>query len=139
MTVPFPAIAACTVVDELGMGVVIYMVDKSFSNGRNIRNHIQFNMVRQFQAAALGKYSVTAAAHSSRYSSNYHRGSVLHMYDGLMQPSLMDRFTKGMKKRIPEYSDLKKPLKSLVINYILNDIENKWVGSETIKRGRESC
>ena len=48
-----------------------------------------------------------------------------------MQYSLIERFSKGMKKRIPEDSDQNKPLKSLVIKYILNDIEHKWVGSET--------
>ena len=43
----------------------------------------------------------------------------------------MERFSKGTKKKIPEDSQRNKPLKSLVIKYILNDIEHKWVGSET--------
>ena len=48
-----------------------------------------------------------------------------------MQYSLIERFSKGTKKKIPEDSDRNKPLKSLVIKYILNDIEHKWAGSET--------
>ena len=48
-----------------------------------------------------------------------------------MNFSLMQRFAKGTKKRMLEDSDRKKLLKSLVINYILNDIEHKWFGSET--------
>ena len=48
-----------------------------------------------------------------------------------MNFSLMQRFAKGTKKRMLEDSDRKKLLKYLVINYILNDIEHKWFGSET--------
>ena len=48
-----------------------------------------------------------------------------------MNFSLMQRFAKGTKKRMLEDSDRKKLLKSLVINYILNDIDQKWVVSET--------
>ena len=47
-----------------------------------------------------------------------------------MQSLLVERFTKGMKKIIPDYSDHNKPLNYLVINYILNDINNEWVGSD---------
>ena len=48
-----------------------------------------------------------------------------------MQSSLMERFTKGMKKIIPEDSDQNKTLNYLVINYILNDTKNEWVVSDT--------
>ena len=48
-----------------------------------------------------------------------------------MQSSIMERFANGIKKSIPEYSYWNKPLKFLVVKYILNDIEHKWVGSET--------
>ena len=48
-----------------------------------------------------------------------------------MQSSLMERFDKGTKKRMPEDSERNKPLNYLVINYILNNTEHKWVGSET--------
>ena len=80
---------------------------------------------------ALYIYSATDATHSSRYSLKSNRISILHMYEGAIQSSLMERFYKGVKKRIPEDSDRNKPLNSLVINYILNDIDHKWVGSET--------
>ena len=48
-----------------------------------------------------------------------------------MQSSLMKRFEKGMKNRMPEDLDRNKPLNYLVINYILNDINHEWFGSET--------
>ena len=82
--VPLPAITAWPMGDEVGMGVEIKMLEKSLSNGRNGRNYLQFDIVRQLQAATLDIYSVTAAAHSSRYYLKYHRGSVLHMYEGAM-------------------------------------------------------
>ena len=58
------------------------------------------------------------------------------MYEGARQSSLMERFTKGMKKSMPEDSDRNKTLKYLAINYILNEIEHKWVGSETDKESK---
>ena len=54
--VPWLEITAWTVGDEVGMGVAIKILDKSLSNGRNNRNYLQFNMVRQLRAAALGIY-----------------------------------------------------------------------------------
>ena len=53
------------------------------------------------------------------------------MYEGAMKFSLMASFAKGMKKRMPEDSDQNKPLNSLVINYILNDIDHKCVELDT--------
>ena len=53
------------------------------------------------------------------------------MYESVMQSLLMERFAKGMNKRIAEDSDRNKPLNYFVINYILNDTENKCFGSET--------
>ena len=87
-------------------------------------------MVRQLQAVASDMYSAIADARFGRYSFKSNRGSILHMYEGVMQSSLMERFSKGIKKRMPEDSYRNKLLNSLVINSILNDIENKWVGSK---------
>ena len=127
-SVLFPTITVLQVVDEGGMGVAIQKLEKSLANRRNSKNYIQFNTIRKLRAAALDIYSATSAAHSSRYSLKYHRGSVIHMYERVMQSSLMERFAKGINNRIPEYSDQKKPLNYLVIKYILNDIGHEWVG-----------
>ena len=48
-----------------------------------------------------------------------------------MKSSIMERFSKVMKKRMPEDSDRNKPYNSLVMNYILNDIKHECVGSDT--------
>ena len=76
------------------------MLDISLSNGENGWNFIQFNGVRQLREALLDIYSATDTAHSSCYSFKSHHGRVLHMYEGVIQSLLMDRFTKDMKKRI---------------------------------------
>ena len=36
-----------------------------------------------------------------------------------------------MKRRIPEDSDWNKPMNSLVVNYILNNIEHEWEMTDT--------
>ena len=77
------------------------MLEKSLSNRRNVRNYLWFNTVRQLRVAALEIYSATDADHSSHYSIKSHNGSVLNLYEGAMQYSIMERFAKGMKKRMP--------------------------------------
>ena len=77
------------------------MLEKSFSIGKNGRNYFQFNTARQLQAAESKKYLATTAAYSSRYYLKSHSGSVLNIYEGAMQSSLMESFSKVMKKRMP--------------------------------------
>ena len=48
------------------------------------------------------------------------------MYKGDMQSEFMEKFVKGMKRRMLEESDRNKPVNSLVVNYILNHIEHEW-------------
>ena len=48
-----------------------------------------------------------------------------------MHSSLMERVSKGMKKRMPYDSEENKHLNSLVVDYTLNCIKHEWVGSET--------
>ena len=86
-------------VDEGGMGVAIQKLEKSLANRRNGKNYIQFNTIRKLRAAALDIYSATSAAHSSRYSLKSHRRSVLNIYEDVMQSLLMERLSKGTKKR----------------------------------------
>ena len=114
--------------DEVVMEMEIQMLDQSLG-----RKYFQFNTVGQLRAAALSVYSATAADNSSNYSLKSNRGIVFHMYEEEMQSYIMERFYKEMKNRIPDYSYQNKPLNSLVINYIFNDINHKWVGSETGK------
>ena len=86
---PLPSITAWTVGDEVEMGVAIKMLEKSLSNGRNGRNYLRFNTASQLLAVASDIYSSRADSRSSRYSLKYHSGSVLHMYEGAVNYSLM--------------------------------------------------
>ena len=113
-SVPLPDIAAWTVGDEVGMEVAIQMLEKLLSKGRNSRNYLHFNMVRQLQATALDIYSATADYRYSHYYLKSHLGIFLHMYEGGMQSSLMERFSKGAKKKLPEDSDQDRIISSTV-------------------------
>ena len=64
---PLPATTSWTVGDGVGVGVAIQMLVKSLSTGRNVRNYLRFNTVRQLKAVASEIYSATAAARYSRY------------------------------------------------------------------------
>ena len=97
---PLPVISDFPVGDEVEMGTALKMLEKSLSNSKNIRNYLQFKKVRHLYALSVGIYSATEDSHSSIYSFNYHSGSILHMYEGVMQSSLVDRFSKEMKNRI---------------------------------------
>ena len=76
-------------------------------------------------------YSAMPPDHMSRYSLRSYWVSVLYMYEGDIQLVLMEIFSKGMKRRMPEDSDLNKPVNVLVVNYILNNIEHEWVMPDT--------
>ena len=113
------------------MGVSIQIMDKSLCKGRNRRNYLHFNTVCQLQAAVSDVYSMISKTHESGYSLKSHQGSVIHMYEGDMQSALVEKFVKGMNRRIPEDSDCNKPMNYLVVNYILNHIEHDWLMPNT--------
>ena len=83
------------------------------------------------RAAVSDFYSATSTAHESIYSLKSHRGIVIHMYKGYIQPELMEIFDKVMTRKMPEDSDWNKPVNSLVVNYILNHIEHERVIPDT--------
>ena len=94
----------------------IQILNKSLCTGRNKRSYLQFNTFRQLLALVSDVYSATSTYHKSRYSLKSHQGIILNMYEGAMQSALMERFVKGVKRRIPEDSDRNKPVNSLVVS-----------------------
>ena len=76
----------------------------------------------------LDIYSAMADACSSFCSSNSHFGSVLNIYEVVIHSIIVERFAKGVKKRMPEDSYRSKSLNSFVNNYILNNIKQERVG-----------
>ena len=129
--VTLPEINPWTVGDRVAMGVDIQILEKSLCKRINRRNYLQFSTVHQLRAAVSYVYSATSTAHDSRYPLESHWGSVLHMYEGDMQLAFTGKYFKGIKRRIPEYSDLNKTVNSVVVNYILNNVEHEWVMPNT--------
>ena len=67
-----------------------------------------------------------------------HGGNVLHMYEGPMQSSFMERFVRGMKLRMPVDSDRDKLVNSKIVNSILDRFEYEWSDPDTLPdRSRE--
>ena len=85
MELPLPTTTAWPEGDEVGMGVEINMLDKSFSNRRNVRNYLQLNTARNLRAAVLEIYPSTSDAHSSRYPLKSHCQILLRRYEGAVQ------------------------------------------------------
>ena len=86
---PFPETNVCPVRDKVGIGVAIQILENCFSKGRNGRDYSKINTDHQLRAAVSDVYSAMSMAHASRYSLNSPQFSVLHMYEGVMQSSLM--------------------------------------------------
>ena len=84
ISVPLPYIIDWPLVDEMGMGVAIKILEKSLANGGNGRNYLQFNTVRKLRSVDSDIYSATYYAHSSRYPLKSHRKSVFHLYECAM-------------------------------------------------------
>ena len=128
---PLLEINPWTVRDRVGMGVALQILEKSLCKGRKIIKYLWFNTICQLRAAVSDVYSAASTDHESIYSLKSHRGSVIHMYVGYMESSLTEKFVKGVQRRMPEYSDHNKPVNSLVVKYILNNIEHEWVMPDT--------
>ena len=94
----------------------IQILDKSLCKGINGRYYLNFNIVHQLRVSVSDIYSAAPTTHTRRYSLKSHWGRVLHMYEGTIQLELMERFYKGMKSRMPEYSDRNKLVIPLVVN-----------------------
>ena len=82
--VQLPTITSLPVGDELGVGLVIHMLEKYLLNGSNGGNYLQFNMVRQLRVAVSYIYAYTYDANSMSYSLKSHHGIVLHIYEVVM-------------------------------------------------------
>ena len=57
---------------------------------------------------------------------------MLHMYEGPMQLSFMERFVRGMKLCMPVDSDRDKPVNSKIVRFIWDQIEYEWSDPDTL-------
>ena len=105
------------------MEVALQMLEKTLQKGRHSHNYQQFDSVRPLRDAMSDLYSAYFAGHEARYSLKFHRGSVLHMYEGPMQSAFMEQFVRGLKIWMLAASDCNKPLNGKVVRFILDQIE----------------
>ena len=117
--------------DNEGMGVAMSMLDKSLEKGKINKGYIQFDTTRKLRSAASNVYSAGAGAMES------HRSEVLHTYQGPMQSMFMERFTLGMKIRMPKETMRNKPLSSKVGELLNGALVGDIVGvSVGLRRGK---
>lgn len=117
--------------DFQGMGIAILILERSLEKGRLNSKYLQFASIRPLRGAASDVYSATAQATQLRYAMKTSRGDVTHLYDGAMQSIFMERVMKGMKIRMPEDSERNKPFSSVMILFILNQIELEYLDPST--------
>ena len=125
--------------DNEGMGVAMSMLDKSLEKGKINKGYIQFDTTRKLRSAASNVYSAGAGAGANalKYSMKSHRGEVLHTYQGPMQSIFMERFTLGMKIRMPKETMRNKPLSSKVGELLNGALVGDIVGvSVGLRRGK---
>ena len=95
---PLPEINAWPVGDKVVTGMAIKIMEKGLCKGIKGRYHLKFNIVYQLQATVSYIYYAISMDQASRYSQKSHQSSVLHMYKGDMQSSLIEIFDNGMNR-----------------------------------------
>ena len=130
--IPLSDITPWDLGDKCGMGVALLMLEKSIESGRNNSKYKQFDTVRKFCSTASNVYSATAEANDDPRVLKSLQGAVLHMNAGLMQSVFMERFTMGMKTRMPTDSVRNLPLLGFVTAKILSVVEKEWKNARTL-------
>ena len=107
------------------MGLAITMLEKSLDKGR-LTSYTQFDSCRPLRGAASSVYMASAQANEGRGTSKSLAGNIFHSQDDPMQSTLMERFAKGMKARMPVESARNLPLVGPVVKRMLDEIELEW-------------
>jgi hypothetical protein len=111
------------------MGVAILMLEKSLEPGQNSnKTYQQFDTVRKLRSAVSNVYGATASRGCKEpLAFKSIRGEVQHLYQGSMQSVFMERFTLGMRIRMPEITIQSLPLMGVVTAELLSRLEAVWV------------
>ena len=117
--------------DGEGMGVAILMLEKSLEPGRNSKTYQQFDTVRKLRSAVSNVYGATARGCKEPLALKSLRGEVQHLYQGSMQSVFMERFTLGMRIRMPEITIQSLPLMGSAVAELLNRLEAEWINPGT--------
>ena len=118
--------------DEQGMGVAIAMLEKSISTGGiNSNDFLQYATVRKLRSASSNVFAATSQAAAAVFSMKTSAGAVQRVYAGGTQAVLMERFMSGLKARMPHVTKRNKPITSVMVNYILDELELEFVDRAT--------
>jgi hypothetical protein len=120
---PLTTVTPWDIEDGQGMGIALLMLEKSIEKGRNNSTYKQFDTVRKFRSAASNVYTATAAASKDPRVLKSLKGAVLHTDGGSMQSVFMERFSLGMKTRMPQEKVRNLPLLGNVVSKVLEVME----------------
>ena len=129
---PLERMSPWEIADEQGMGVAIAMLEKSIrSGGINSNDFLQYATVRKLRSASSNVFAATSQASSAVFSLKTSAGAVQRVYAGGTQAVLMERFMSGLKARMPHVTKRNKPITSIMVNYILSELEVEFANRGT--------
>jgi len=137
--IPLDKVKQWEIGDSQGMGIALLMLEKSIEPGRNSVGYKQFDTVRKFCSTAsnLSIAMVNDPDADTRVMKSL-KGAVLHMHYGPMQTIFMERFTQGMRIRMPAEKLRNLPLLGSSVAKILEVMEEQYMDFTTSnKRKRE--
>ena len=117
--------------DTEGMGMALMMLEKSLEKGRNDSSYMQYDTCRKLRSAAFNVFSATSSGNKTRYAMKSKDGRVSHLFQGSTQSLLMERFTLGMKSRMPQKTKRNKALVAEVVAEVLNRMEEELEDPQT--------
>jgi hypothetical protein len=134
---PFALMQPWANTDNQGMGIALLMLTKSLLKGRNA-HYTQFDTCRQDRSIASNIYTATAILSEEQNVLKTKRGEAWHLHSDPMQSMLMERFTKGMSRRMPEDVKRNAPLLGHTLAAMLRRMKREVLEEETtLERRRE--
>ena len=123
--VALPEVLPWPVGDKMGMSTAILMLEKSMDPGVNDTSYIQFDTCRAFRSLFADIYSATVVVTKEERVFKSRKGDILRLHSDPMQSPLMERFTKGMKARMPETKNRNLPLVGSAVAALLERMEEE--------------
>ena len=127
---PFTLMQPWSNEDNQGMGIALLMLTKSLAKGRNA-HYTQFDTCRQDRSIASNIYTATSILSEEQNVLKTKRGEAWHLHSDPMQSMLMERFTKGMSRRMPEEVKRNAPLLGHTLSAMLRRMKREVVDEES--------
>ena len=128
--VPLAPFHPWPVSDEQGMGIALTMLTRSLEPGRNA-NYTQFDTCRRDRSIASNIYTASSALCDEQNVLKSKKGEALHLHSDPMQSMFMERFTKGMSRRMPEDVDRNTPLMGSTLAVMLRRMKREMFEEDT--------